>query len=520
MANPSKPFPKHKFERNANYVVLNEKGDIIDFAYFKLKNSASVNKMLQLLRKIDPNALGYEPNQIVSIYNLTKKQVEFVLVKTNGKFTNTYHGFDKAHAPSNIHDMFTIEPNLKESTINYIHNNMKHIQEAASQEAYAIHRMTLAGQDATQNFIDANPGLNIKKLINDLSRNLVNKFEVRDVITNKAHNVIKKKFMKAYVSKLKEASKSQETEFHKNLDSLVHDTFGKRKDEAELTEAFIPSNIKEFSKRKGIMPIVTQVANWAEKLNKKILDGSAIGKGYNTLVLDMSYEGGEIYINVDTGKITMFDEDIKSFSDFKRVYDSMNESKLNEASIDLYQELEPTLNELYSKLNTIINSTTDPKYKQAIQGLLNSYEAIENKMSQVTSKMGVVPVMESAVNTNYKLLTKLIQGAVRQIVNESQANNFVAFNPTIHKSVVQGAIDYELDPSGTIVYAYVPFKEEPNVSVQLPLKKEYVESYADAIISNQSNLDQMDSASLDSFIKNMFKRPDSKYIISKVLKLK
>ena len=319
---------------------------------------------------------------------------------------------------------------------------------------------------------------------------------------------------------VKEASKSQETEFHKKLDSLVHDTFGKRKDEAELTEAFIPSNIKEFSKRKGIMPIVTQVANWAEKLNKKILDGSAIGKGYNTLVLDMSYEGGEIYINVDTGKITMFDEDIKSFSDFKRVYDSMNESKLNEASIDLYQELEPTLNELYSKLNTIINSTTDPKYKQAIQGLLNSYEAIENKMSQVTSKMGVVPVMESAVNTNYKLLTKLIQGAVRQIVNESQANNFVAFNPTIHKSVVQGAIDYELDPSGTIVYAYVPFKEEPNVSVQLPLKKEYVESYADAIISNQSNLDQMDSASLDSFIKNMFKRPDSKYIISKVLKLK
>jgi len=394
MANPSKPFPKHKFERNANYVVLNEKGDIIDFAYFKLKNSASVNKMLQLLRKIDPNALGYEPNQIVSIYNLTKKQVEFVLVKTNGKFTNTYHGFDKAHAPSNIHDMFTIEPNLKESTINYIHNNMKHIQEAASQEAYAIHRMTLAGQDATQNFIDANPGLNIKKLINDLSRNLVNKFEVRDVITNKAHDVIKKKFTKAYVS------------------------------------------------------------------------------------------------------------------------------KLNEASIDLYQELEPTLNELYSKLNTIINSTTDPKYKQAIQGLLNSYEAIENKMSQVTSKMGVVPVIESAVNTNYKLLTKLIQGAVRQIVNESQANNFVAFNPTIHKSVVQGAIDYELDPSGTIVYAYVPFKEEPNVSVQLPLKKEYVESYADAIISNQSNLDQMDSASLDSFIKNMFKRPDSKYIISKVLKLK
>jgi hypothetical protein len=149
-------------------------------------------------------------------------------------------------------------------------------------------------------------------------------------------------------------------------------------------------------------------------------------------------------------------------------------------------------------------------------------EAISNAKGGTsrTNRKSVVPVIESAVNTNYKLLTKLIQGAVRRIVNESQANNFVAFNPTIHKTVIQGAIDYELDPSGTIVYAYVPFKEEPNVSVQLPLKKEYVESYVDMIISNQSNLDQMNSASLDNFVRNMFKRTDSKYIINKVLKLK
>jgi len=353
----------------------------------------------------------------------------------------------------------------------------KTLKEAASQEAYLIHRMTDCGQDAAQNFMDTNPGLNIKKLTNDLMYNLVNRFEVRDVITGRAHDVIKKKFMKAYNTK----------------------------------------NIKEL--------------------------------------------------------------------------------KLTEASIDLYQELEPTLNDLYSKLNAIIKSTVDPKYKQAIQNLLNAYEAIENKMSQVTSKMGVVPVMEvkrfsdptyprDVVNTNgnivttregkkykvlttkpkegskdfyfdtlmdrveqlnpedwdidvrtykkaipvgtneesklkesHKLLTKLIRDAVEQAVTETaDANDFVDYNSTIHKKLETGAADFELDPTNTIVYAFMPFEEEANVHVRVPFKKEYIEGFTEETISSQADLDRL-SYDIGNYVRSVMRRPDKDQILKKVLKL-
>jgi hypothetical protein len=47
--------------------------------------------------------------------------------------------------------------------------------------------------------------------------------------------------------------------------------------EGELTEAFVPSNIKEFAKRKGVSSLVNKVAGWAEKVGKGIRGGTAIG---------------------------------------------------------------------------------------------------------------------------------------------------------------------------------------------------------------------------------------------------
>ena len=91
-------------------------------------------------------------------------------------------------------------------------------------------------------------------------------------------------------------------------------------DEAELTEAYVPSNIKEFAKRKGISSLVNKVAGWAEKAGKGIRGGTAIGKDYSTLVLDMTYQGGEIRINTDNDTITLFDEPVRSFNEFQRVY--------------------------------------------------------------------------------------------------------------------------------------------------------------------------------------------------------
>jgi hypothetical protein len=117
---------------------------------------------------------------------------------------------------------------------------------------------------------------------------------------------------------LSEATKDEETEFHKKLDKLVHNTFGKRK--GELEEAYVPSNIKDFAKRKGISSLVNKVAGWAEKVGKRITGGTAIGYNYSTLILDMEYQGSEIRINTDNDTIELYDEPVYSFNDFKQVY--------------------------------------------------------------------------------------------------------------------------------------------------------------------------------------------------------
>jgi hypothetical protein len=61
--------------------------------------------------------------------------------------------------------------------------------------------------------------------------------------------------------------------------------------EETLTEAYVPSNIAEFAKRKGVSSLVKTVAGWAEKVGKRIVGGTAIGKNYDTLILDMTYPG-------------------------------------------------------------------------------------------------------------------------------------------------------------------------------------------------------------------------------------
>jgi hypothetical protein len=121
-----------------------------------------------------------------------------------------------------------------------------------------------------------------------------------------------------FESPMNEATKDEETTFHKKLDKLVHDTFGKRKD--ELEEAYVPSNIKDFAKRKGISSLVNKVAGWAEKVGKRITGGTAIGYNYSTLILDMEYQGSEIRINTDNDTIELYDEPVYSFNDFKQVY--------------------------------------------------------------------------------------------------------------------------------------------------------------------------------------------------------
>ena len=113
-------------------------------------------------------------------------------------------------------------------------------------------------------------------------------------------------------------------------------------DEAELTEAYVPSNIKEFAKRKGVSSLVNKVAGWAEKIGKGIRGGTAIGKNYSTLILDMGYQTADIYINTEDETIELYGEEVNSFPEFQRVYlDNKEEGN----------SLEERIAEAFNKIN-------------------------------------------------------------------------------------------------------------------------------------------------------------------------
>jgi hypothetical protein len=93
-------------------------------------------------------------------------------------------------------------------------------------------------------------------------------------------------------------------------------------DDDELTEAAtVPSNIMDFAKHKGqyAVALVKKAATWAEKAGKYISGGTAIGKNYSTIILDMKHHGSEIRINLDTDVITLFDKKVTDAKSFAKV---------------------------------------------------------------------------------------------------------------------------------------------------------------------------------------------------------
>ena len=119
----------------------------------------------------------------------------------------------------------------------------------------------------------------------------------------------------------------------------------KELNEAELTEAYVPSNIKEFAKRKGVSSLVNKVAGWAEKVGKRITGGTAIGYNYSTLILDMEYQGSEIRIDTNKDTVTLYDEPVYDFKSFQRVYadggDNNLQERINETLNKINEELCP-----------------------------------------------------------------------------------------------------------------------------------------------------------------------------------
>ena len=189
-----------------------------------------------------------------------------------------------------------------------------------------------------------------------------------------------------------EATKEEENEFHTKLDDLVHKTFGpssdekKEMEEGELTEAYVPSNIAEFAQRKGISSLVRKVAGWAEKVGARITGGTAIGKGYDTLILDMGYQTGDIRIDCVYETIELYGDPVESFADFKNVFMeevTRNQIEHDEETLRHEQGLEEDM-EADDFVNTV-NDEFDKETLELMKKVIDDRIAFLDKMLDISN---------------------------------------------------------------------------------------------------------------------------------------
>jgi hypothetical protein len=61
---------------------------------------------------------------------------------------------------------------------------------------------------------------------------------------------------------------------------------------------------------------ISRVEKWLAKLNKRIVGATTIGKSPQAVILDLTYQGGEIYVSRD-GEIRVNDELVEDNVDFE-----------------------------------------------------------------------------------------------------------------------------------------------------------------------------------------------------------
>jgi hypothetical protein len=172
-----------------------------------------------------------------------------------------------------------------------------------------------------------------------------------------------------------------------------------------ISEASVPENIAKFAKRKGATSIVNTIANWAEKAGKKIVGGTAIGKNYNTLVLDLTHQGSEIYINLDTDTIEVNGQPVKSYDDFTSAIQSQDES----------------LNESYSKFKTETKTRgKSDQFHQAVREVRKKVQEI-NRLFEYVSRLKS-ELSEGEGGLKYKVHTEKALAKIKELVASLNQN--------------------------------------------------------------------------------------------------
>ena len=169
-----------------------------------------------------------------------------------------------------------------------------------------------------------------------------------------------------------------------------------------IKEVSVPDNIAKFAKKKGATDIVNTVASWAEKTGKKIVGGTAIGKNYNTLVLDLTHQGSEIYINLDTDSIEVNGQRVRNYDDFTTAIKS-------------------NINESYSKFKTETKTRgKSDQFHQAVREVRKKVQEI-NRLFEYVSRLKS-ELSEGEGGLKYKVHTEKALAKIKEMVAQLNQN--------------------------------------------------------------------------------------------------
>ena len=193
-------------------------------------------------------------------------------------------------------------------------------------------------------------------------------------------------------------------------------------DENELTEAYVPQNIKEFAKRKGVSRLVNTVAGWAEKVGARITGGTAIGKYYNTLILDLGYQTGDIRIDCDEETVELYYEPVNSFAEFKNVFmeeESRKQAEHDEETLRREQGLEEAdanknLKAIQIQLDQLgVKYEMDPKNKvqpfKAIYKPVNKDDDFYDKFDDIVFRYNLKGVVKTSLKETSAYIAETIK---------------------------------------------------------------------------------------------------------------
>lgn len=171
--------------------------------------------------------------------------------------------------------------------------------------------------------------------------------------------------------------------------------------EESLEEINVPDNIQKFAKRKGITATVNKVAQWAEKMGKRIVGGTAIGKNYDTLILDLTYQGGEIYIDCNTEEIEVKGEPVSDYISF------VSAAEENE-----------TLNENYARFRNQTSKRNGPEQlHKAVQEIKKKLYEV-NRLLEYTEKLKS-EISEISGEVKYKVHTERALEQITEMIKQT-----------------------------------------------------------------------------------------------------